>query len=108
MQVHNVRRLDAGQLSAVLVLSAEAMAVDEVAPLSEQVLLAARDGRNAGPSAGSTNRWPHFLGYSGTHLAGYAHLDRGSDGHVATAEVVVDPADRRHGVGTALVRALEH
>ena len=59
------------------------------------------------PTAGSTTGSPHFLAYAGTHLAGYAHLERGPAGEAATAEVVVDPADRRQGVGTALIRALE-
>jgi mycothiol synthase len=97
-RVEIVSRLDAGALSAVLALGTRAEAVDRVAPLSEQVLLAAREGSTAGSG--------HFLAYAGTHLAGYAHLERGAAG-AATAEVVVDLADRRHGVGTALIRALE-
>jgi len=99
MRVDNVGRLDAGQLSAVLALVRRARAVDHVAPLSEQVLLAARDGSGTGSS--------HFLAYAGTHLAGYAHLERGLAGEAASAEIVVDPADRRQGVGTELIRALE-
>ena len=119
MQVDQVERLDAGQLSAVVALSQAAEDVDGVAPLSEQVLLTARDGLmpvpvtgpTTGPIAGlvtgSHTGWPHFLAYDGTHLAGYAHLEQGLAGEAATAEVVVDPADRRRGVGTALIRALE-
>jgi mycothiol synthase len=99
----NVERLDDGQLSAVLALSKAAEAADLVAPLSEQVLLAARGGSPAGSNSGA----PHFLAYAGTHLAGYAHLERGLAGEAATAEVVVDPADRRQGIGTVLIRALE-
>ena len=98
MRVEIVSRLDAGQLSAVLVLGKRAEAVDRVAPLSEQVLLATREGSTTGSA--------HFLAYAGTHLAGYAHLERGPAA-AATAEVVVNPADRRQGVGTALIRALE-
>ena len=98
MRVEIVSRLDAGQLSAVLVLGKRAEAVDRVTPLSEQVLLATREGSTTGSA--------HFLAYAGTHLAGYAHLERGPAA-AATAEVVVNPADRRHGVGTALIRALE-
>lgn len=99
MQVDRAGRLDAGQLSAVLALVKRAEAVDHVAPLSEQVLLAARDGNTPGSD--------HLLAYDGTHLAGYAHLERGAAGAASTAEVVVDPADRRRGVGTVLIRALE-
>ena len=98
MRVEIMSRLDAGQLSAVLALGKRAEAVDRVAPLSEQVLLATREGSTTGSA--------HFLAYAGTHLAGYAHLERGPAA-AATAEVVVNPADRRQGVGTALIRALE-
>jgi mycothiol synthase len=80
-----------------------AMGVDGIAPLSEQVLLAARSDL---PSTGSR----HFLAYAGTHLAGYAHLERGlagQAGEAATAEVVVDPGHRRQGLGTTLIHALE-
>ena len=99
MRVDNVERLDAGRLAAVLALSQAAEAVYLVAPFSEQVLLALRGGSTAGS--------PHFLAYAGTHLSGYAHLERGLAREAATAEVVVDPADRRRGVGTVLIRALE-
>jgi mycothiol synthase len=103
MQVDHVRALGDGQRAEVLVLVANATRVDGTAPLSEQVLLAVRGGPALSPGAGS----PHFLTYAGTHLAGYAHLARGLGGEAATAEVVVEPAHRRHGVGTALVHALE-
>jgi mycothiol synthase len=121
MHLDNVGRLDAGQMAAVMALDRRAQAVDHVAPLSEQVLLAARDSAGPGTEAGTGHG--HFLAYDGTHLAGYAHLERGPAGGTAgtergltaggqvaegaTAEVVVDPADRRHGVGTALIRAMQ-
>lgn len=124
MHLESVGRLDAEQIAAVMALDRRAHAVDHVAPLSEQVLLAARDssgpGTEARTEAGTGDA--HFLAYDGTHLAGYAHLERGTaertasaegltaDGQVAegaTAEVVVDPADRRHGVGTALIHAMQ-
>ena len=119
MHMDNVGRLDAGQLSALTTLVKRAEAVDQVAPLSEQVLLAARDDTSI--DAGTPH--VHFLAYDGTHLAGYAHLERepaataasaesGSAAaaqvaEAATAEVVVDPADRRQGVATALIRAMQ-
>jgi len=103
MQVDNVERLTGGQLSQVLGLVKAATDVDETAPLSEQVLLAARGGHAAIATTGS----PHFLAYAGTHLAGYAHLEAGLTGEAATAEVVVDPSCRRRGVGTALIHALQ-
>ncbi|MHB1473097.1 MAG: mycothiol synthase [Dermatophilaceae bacterium] len=120
MQVENVDRLDAGQLGAVMALVRASTRVDGVAPLSEQVLLAAQNGLPTGTDTDTTEApstgAPHFLAYDGTHLAGYAHLERGpaaqtgqagETGGAATAEVVVDPGHRRHGLGTTLIRALE-
>ena len=118
MQVENVDRLDTEQLSALVALIEAATQVDGVAPLSEQVLLDARDGLPAGTAASPSTSTspPHFLAYDGTHLAGYAHLEREPAattskaqkmGGAASAEIVVDPEYRRRGIGTALVRALE-
>jgi len=110
MQVENVERLDSGQLSEVMALVEAATHEDGVAPLSEQVLLAARDSLPEGAAAPSGARGPHFLAYDGTHLAGYAHLGRGPGAELAgdaTAELVVGPGHRRRGVGTTLIQALE-
>jgi mycothiol synthase len=103
MQVDNAQTLGDAQRCEVLTLVANATSVDGTAPLSEQVLLAVRGGPALSPSTGS----PHFLRYAGTHLAGYAHLERRPGGVAATAEVVVEPAYRWQGVGTALVHSLE-
>jgi mycothiol synthase len=114
-----VDRLTDEQLADVLGLVSTATHADEVAPLSEEVLLDAREGHpgsGRGPAATATSQHAsgtsgrisgHYLSYAGTHLAGYAHLERGNDGGPATAEVVVDPPHRRQGVGTGLVRAVE-
>lgn len=117
MQVRNVNGLDTGQLSALVALVEAATQGDGVAPLSEPVLLDARAGLPAGTAANPTTTPPaHFLAYDGTHLAGYAHLERETaettsktekTGRFATAEMVVDPEYRRRGIGTALFRALE-
>jgi mycothiol synthase len=106
MHMDNEERLDTGQLTALTNLVKRAEAVDHVAPLSEQVRLAARD--SSGTAIDHATGSAHFLAYDGTHLAGYAHLERSPAGEPATAEVVVDPADRRQGVGTALIRAMQH
>jgi len=106
----NVERLTHEQLSEVLGLVKAATTVDGVAPLSEQVLLAVRDTHPAstGPASATGSSHPvHLLAYSGTHLAGYAHLERGVAGKAATGEIVVDPSYRRQGIGTALIHALE-
>ena len=106
MHLDNEERLDEGQLSALTALVKRAEAVDHVAPLSEQVRLAARDSSGTSADDARTGS-AHFLAYDGTHLAGYAHLERSPAGEPATAEVVVDPADRQQGVGTALIRAMQ-
>jgi mycothiol synthase len=97
IQVNAVGQLAEEPRSEVLRLVRAATSVDGVAPLSEQVLLAGRGGLSA-PAGNSC----HFLAYAGTHLAGYAYLDQ-----VATAELVVDPADRQRGLGTTLIRSVE-
>ena len=98
MQVNSSERLGADQVQGVRSLVEAATRADGVAPLSEQVLLT-----HGSDAPGSL----HFLAYDGTHLAGYAHLERGLAGEAATAEVVVDPGSRRRGVGTTLIRAVE-
>ena len=110
MQVEKVKRLGARQLSEVMALVEEATRVDDVAPLSEQGLLAARVSLPEGAAVPSGTSAPHFLAYDGSRLAGYAHLERGPGAEIAgdaTAELVVDPGHRRRGVGTALIQALE-
>jgi mycothiol synthase len=97
--------LSPADVAAVLQIAAAAEASDGVAPLSEQILL--RLG-NASPGV------RHLLAYRGPApdghetepgvegLIGYAQLDAES-----TAELVVDPAQRRQGVGSALLTELE-
>ena len=82
-------QLTPDQQAAVLTLVAAARDVDGVAPMSEQSLLAAqgRSGRGV----------EHVLAYADDELAGYLQLDDDS------AELVVDPAHRRHGVGSELL-----
>jgi len=98
--------LSASEVGRVLELASAATAADGVAPLSEDVLLQVRHG-SAPPArdievsaAGSTG--------PGQPLVGYAHLDApGQDGDI-TAELVIHPAHRRQGHGTALLgRVLE-
>lgn len=75
---------------------------DGVRPLSEHVSLHLRHGGDDGVR--------HLLAYGdgrGTlpHLAGYAHLDVTDVVAGPSAEIVVDPAWRRQGVGRLLVEA---
>jgi len=89
------------QVRQVLSLAEAAQAADGVAPLSEDVLLQVRHG--SGPLARD------LLLSAGDSVAGYAHLD-GPDADAQagdmSGELVVHPAHRRRGYGTALISAL--
>ena len=87
--------LTAADAQAVHRLARAAEHVDQVAPLSEQPLLRLLDAE-----APTT----HLMVRAADDLAGYAQVDRGAPG-TASAELVVHPFARHHGVGTAL---LEH
>ena len=90
-------QLSSAEAGQALALADAAAAADGVGPLSEQVRLhlAYRDG-------GATR---DLLLWHGTTLAGYAHLGGpDKDGH-RSGELVVHPAERRHGLGLALARA---
>ena len=102
MRVDGFFQLDDDQSRAVVALAQRAARTDGVTPLSEHVLLHVRHSSTGSVEAPLT----HFLAYDGAELAGYAHLEHGSGGEASTAEVVVDPRHRRHGVGTALVEAI--
>ena len=82
-------QLTPDQQAAVLTLVAAARDVDGVAPMSEQSLLAVRGRSGRGVE--------HLLAYADEELAGYLQLDDDS------AELVVDPAHRRHRVGSELL-----
>ena len=87
--------LTAADAQAVHRLARAAEHVDQVAPLSEQPLLRLLDAE-----APVT----HLMVRAADDLAGYAQIDRGA-ARTASAELVVHPFARHHGVGTAL---LEH
>jgi mycothiol synthase len=90
-------QLTANESAAVLALAEEAASVDGSQALSEQFRLSVRSGQHAGVD--------HLLAVDPDgHLAGYAQ-SRTGDGP-ASAELVVSPAARRSGVGTALLASL--
>ena len=82
-------------VAQVHALNAEAEASDGVAALSEQRLLWLDDPQ--APVA-------HLLVQDAGRLLGLAQLDLGVDGE-AVAELVVSPAERRRGLGRALLEA---
>jgi mycothiol synthase len=97
-----VRTLSDPDRAAVLALVARAAEADGVTPLSEHVRLRVKHG-------GEADVW-HFvarrLAPEGSQVVGYAHLDKTHPDKGPVAELAVDPAHRRHGVGGALADAL--
>jgi mycothiol synthase len=86
---------DAAEVRAMVAAAADA---DQVSPLSEHVTLHLRYG---GDEPVRT-----FLGRLNGRIVGYGHLDVTDEVEGASAEVVVAPDARRHGVGRALVEAM--
>jgi mycothiol synthase len=111
--------LSAAQAAAVVALAGAAAEADGVAPLSEHGLLRVRHPGETGAGAGTELL---ALTQDG-EIAGYAYLDppepaeggpggsggsggSGEDDGDMPGELVVHPARRRRGAGTALLRAM--
>lgn len=91
------------QAGRVLELAGSARTADGVAPLSEQTMLRLRHGAQLG--AGGRD----WLATASGGVAGYAHLDPpdpADEDPVLSGELVVHPAHRRRGHGSALISAL--
>ncbi len=98
-------RLGPADVDEVLALVARATDADGVAPLSEHVLLHLRDGgQEPGRHLLLRERSAADGGTDG--VVGYAHLDPTDPVEGSSAELVVDPAHRRHGHGRRLVEGL--
>ena len=104
VQVEVTGPLDAAEVRSVAALVEAATEADGVRPLSEHVMLHLRYGgdeqvRNVlvfvSDPAGSPD----------SSLAAYGHLDVTDEVAGASAEIVVHPAYRRHGLGRRLLRA---
>jgi mycothiol synthase len=90
--------LSAHQVEDVATLAAAAGDADGVLPLSEHVMLHLRHGGDV-PAV-------HLLIHSpNRRLVAYAHVDTTDAVDGASAELVVHPMYRRHGLGRALVMA---
>ena len=98
VRVEVVGRLDPEEIRLVAAVVERATDVDGVRPLSEHVTLHLRYGGEAPVR--------NVLAYVGGDLAGYAHLDVTDLVAGSSAELVVDPRHRRHGVARLLVQAL--
>jgi mycothiol synthase len=81
----------------VLRLADTAAAADGVGPLSEQVRLHL--------SYGGDGAARDLLLWRGPGLAGYSHLGAPDPAGHRSGELVIHPAQRRHGLGLALARA---
>ena len=98
-RLESVGRLTPAQIAAVTALVDDAADADGVRPLSEHVMLHLRYGGDQ--SARNLLMWlePEHA------LAAYAHLDVTDLVDGPSAEMVVSPALRRHGLGRSLIAA---
>jgi mycothiol synthase len=95
--VRRLDRLDPHQVGEVLELTRAAGDADGAYPLSEHVVLHIRHGGDE-PAE-------HLVIRIDGRLVGYAHVDTTDAIEGASAELVVHPMYRRHGLGRALVTA---
>jgi mycothiol synthase len=110
IEVSTHRRLDPEQVATVLALVAAATAADGAGPVSEHALLDVRHGAERDPGSGSRDlvaRLDSPVGDPGATVVGYGHVDLADPSGWPVAELVVHPAHRRQGVGSALLSALE-
>ncbi len=96
--VRQADHLNHDEVDDVHHLATAAGDADGAYPLSEHVMLHLRLGGDA-PAV-------HLLIRKGAELVGYAHLDTTDIVEGPSAELVVHPMFRRHGLGRALVTAL--
>ena len=97
-EVSALTRLSEKQTDEVMQLAFAAAAIDEMAPLSEHVLIHLHHG---GDDADE-----HLVATSDAgKIVGYLHLDQTDTVAGSVVEVVVHPDFRRQGVGRALVEA---
>jgi mycothiol synthase len=92
-------QLDAPDIAAVTALLDAVTEADGITPTSEHVLLHLRHGGD--------HEGINLLARLDGELAGYAHLDVTDRVEGPSGELAVHPAYRRHGVGSALLSALE-
>lgn len=97
-----LRHVNEADVASIRALADAAEKADGVAPLPEQVLLHLKHQSEADVWHVVARR----VSGQGSELLGYAFLDKTNPEEGPSAEVVVAPAERRQGVGGALVDAL--
>ena len=85
------------EAAEVLALIAEAAAVDGRAPVSQETQLELRQGSRS---------LRHVLSYDSGRLAGYGALTTAAGPRAMLAEIAVQPGNRRHGHGEAILGEL--
>ena len=95
--ISHFHHLDEQQVELVKQLNRSATVHDDLAPLSEHVLIHLNHGGD--------DHDEHVVAMSADSIVGYLHLDQTDQVAGPVVELVVHPAFRRNGVGTALVKA---
>lgn len=99
LTVSTVERLDASELDGVITLIEHVTSADGLHPLSEHVYLHLRHGGDDGGR--------HVLVRDDSSvIVGYAHLDCTDMVQGPSAELAVEPAARREGVGRLIINTL--
>lgn len=96
--IDSFSHLTEDQTARVLKISRDASVVDEMAPLSEHVLIHLHHGGDSHDE--------HLVARDESgEIQGYLHLDETDAVEGPVVEIVVHPDARRNGIGTALVKA---
>lgn len=95
-KIAHFHHLDETQVALVKELYKSATVHDDLAPLSEHVLIHLNHGGD--------DHDEHVLAMCADALVGYLHLDQTDQVSGPVVELVVHPAFRRNGIGTALVK----
>ena len=100
MELQHHAHLTESQSAEIFQIAKLSAIADGINPLSEHVALHLREGGD--------DHDQHLLVVENSHIIGYAHLDLSDQVEGPSAEVVVNPSNRKAGVGKLLVAELSH